>query len=117
MVDQAIPESLRVISQGYYHDLGADLTTLESFTISIPLARRRWRTPTACAVGDGESAWRPAIARVSANYGTRRPVQPERLCTKRRHAVHFVRCERSCFTYNDSCCSSKPSPMFLLERL
>jgi len=106
MVDQAIPrESLRTISQGYYHDLGADLNDLG---VLYDLDPRLGKAPLAYTdlLRCGrmvKGAWRPAIARVSANYGRGGLSNLNELVHEEGHAVHFVAVRaRPAFTYNDS---------------
>jgi hypothetical protein len=106
LVDSAIPrDSLKPISQRYYRDLGADLTELG---VLYDLDPRPGKAPLAytdllrCGrLVDG--VWRPAIARVSANYERGGLSNMNELVHEEGHAVHFVAVRaRPAFAYNDS---------------
>ncbi len=106
LVDQAIPrESLQKISERYYHDLGADLKDLG---ILYDLDPRPGKAPLAYTdlLRCGRMLngfWRPAIARVSANYGRGGLSNMNELVHEEGHAVHFVAVRaRPAFAYNDS---------------
>ncbi len=106
LVDQAIPrESLQKISERYYHDLGADLKDLG---VLYDLDPRPGKAPLAYTdlLRGGRMVngfWRPAIARVSANYGRGGLSNMNELVHEEGHAVHFVAVRaRPAFTYNDS---------------
>jgi hypothetical protein len=105
-VDQAIPrESLQTISERYYHDLGADLRDLG---VLYDLDPRPGKAPLAYTdlLRCGrmvKGVWRPAIARVSANYGRGGLSNMNELVHEEGHAVHFVAVRaRPAFAYNDS---------------
>jgi hypothetical protein len=105
-VDQAIPlEALRKISKLYYHDLGADLSDLG---VLYDLDPRPGKAPLAYTdlLRCGrmvKGVWRPAIARVSANYGRGGLSNMNELVHEEGHAVHFVAVRaRPAFAYNDS---------------
>jgi len=105
-VDQAIPrESLQKISERYYRDLGADL---EDLGILYDLDPRPGKAPLAYTdlLRCGRMmnrAWRPAIARISANYGRGGLSNMNELVHEEGHAVHFVAVRaRPAFAYNDS---------------
>lgn len=106
LVDRAIPrESLQKISERYYHDLGADLKDL---AVVYDLDPRPGKAPLAYTdlvrcrrMMNG--VWRPAIARVSANYGRGGLSNINELVHEEGHAVHFVAVRaRPAFTYPDS---------------
>jgi len=106
LVDGAIPrESLQRISERYYHDLGADLTDLG---VLYDLDPRPGKAPLAYTdlLRCGRmvnGVWRPAIARVSANYGRGGFSNLSELVHEQGHAVHFVAVRaRPAFTYPDS---------------
>ena len=106
LVDHAISrESLRTISQRYYHDLGADL---DGLGVLYDLDPRPGKAPLAYTdlLRCGRmvnGAWRPAIARVSANYGRGGLSNLNELVHEEGHAIHFVAVRaRPAFTYNDS---------------
>jgi oligoendopeptidase F len=105
-VDESISgESLRKISERFYHDLGADLNALG---VLYDLEPRPGKAPLAytdllrCGrMVDG--VWRPAIARISANYGRGGLSNLNELVHEQGHAVHFVAVRaRPAFTYPDS---------------
>jgi hypothetical protein len=106
LLDHAIPrELLQRISERYYHDLGADLQDLG---VLYDLDPRPGKAPLAytdllrCGrmVNGG---WRPAIARVSANYGRGGLSNMNELVHEEGHAVHFVAVRsRPAFTYPGS---------------
>jgi hypothetical protein len=106
MLDPAIPkESLRPISERYYRDLGADL---ESLGVIFDLDPRPGKAPLAYTdlVRAGrkvEGVWRPAIARISANYGRGGLSNLNELVHEEGHAIHFCAVRtRPAFTYPDS---------------
>ena len=106
LLDQAIPrESLQKISERYYHDLGADLKDLG---VLYDLDPRPGKAPLAYTdlLRCGRAVngiWRPAIARVSANYGRGGLSNMNELVHEEGHAVHFVAVRaRPAFTYPDS---------------
>ena len=106
LLDQAIPrESLRTISERYYHDLGADLKTLG---VLYDLDPRPGKAPLAYTdlLRGGRmvnGVWRPAIARISASYGRGGLSNLFELVHEEGHAAHFVAVRaRPAFTYNDS---------------
>ncbi|MGH9546226.1 MAG: M3 family metallopeptidase [Terriglobales bacterium] len=106
LVDRAIPlASLLKISETYYHDLGADLNHLG---VLFDLDPRPGKAPLAYTdlLRCGRmvnGAWRPAIARVSANYARGGLSNMNELVHEEGHAIHFVAVRaRPAFTYNDS---------------
>ncbi len=106
LVDHAIPrESLQKISERYYHDLGTDLTGLG---ILYDLDPRPGKAPLAYTdlLRCGRmvnGVWRPAIARISANYARGGLSNMNELVHEEGHAVHFVAVRaRPAFAYNDS---------------
>ncbi len=106
LLDQAIPrEALQKISERYYRDLGADLKDLG---VLYDLDPRPGKAPLAYTdlVRSGRmvnGVWRPAIARVSANYGRGGLSNMNELVHEEGHAVHFVAVRaRPAFTYPDS---------------
>jgi hypothetical protein len=106
LVDRAIPlESLQKISERYYHDLGADLKDLG---VLYDLEPRPGKAPLAYTdlLRCGRTVngvWRPAIARVSANYSRGGLSNMNELVHEEGHAVHFVAVRtRPAFTYPDS---------------
>jgi Peptidase family M3 len=106
LLDPAIPrESLQAISERYYHDLGADLKDLG---VLYDLDARPGKAPLAYTdlLRSGRmvnGSWRPAIARISANYGRGGLANMNELVHEEGHAVHFVAVRsRPAFTYPDS---------------
>jgi hypothetical protein len=106
LVDSAIPrESLRKISERYYHDLGADLNDLG---VLYDLDMRPGKAPLAYTdlLRCGRmvnGVWRPAIARISASYERGGLSHMNELVHEEGHAVHFVAVRaRPAFAYNDS---------------
>jgi hypothetical protein len=106
LVDPAIPrESLQKISERYYRDLGANL---EDLGILYDLNPRPGKAPLAYTdlLRCGRTmngAWRPAVARISANYGRGGLSNMNELVHEEGHAVHFVAVRaRPAFAYNDS---------------
>ena len=106
LVDSAIPrEALQKISERYYHDLGADLKDLG---VLYDLDPRPGKAPLAYTdlLRCGRmvnGVWRPAIARISANYGRGGLSNMNEFVHEEGHAVHFVAVRaRPAFTYNDS---------------
>ena len=105
-LDKAIPlEHLQKISERYYRDLGADL---QGLGVLYDFDPRPGKAPLAytdllrCGrVVNG--VWRPAIARISANYARGGLSNMNELIHEEGHAVHFLAVRaRPAFTYNDS---------------
>ena len=98
-------KSLQKISERYYHDLGADLKDLG---VLYDLDPRPGKAPLAYTdlLRCGRmvnGVWRPAIARISANYARGGLSNMNELVHEEGHAVHFVAVRaRPAFTYNDS---------------
>ena len=105
-LDEAIPlESLQKISERYYHDLGADLQglgVLYDFEPRLGKAPLAYTDLLRCGrMVNG--VWRPAIARISANYARGGLSNMNELVHEEGHAVHFLAVRaRPAFTYNDS---------------
>ena len=105
-LDQAISlESLQKISERYYHDLGADL---QGLGVLYDFDPRLGKAPLAYTdlLRGGRmvnGVWRPAIARISANYARGGLSNMNELVHEEGHAVHFLAVRaRPAFTYNDS---------------
>jgi oligoendopeptidase F len=105
-LDQAIPlESLKKISERFYHDLGADL---QGLGVLYDFDPRPGKAPLAYTdlLRGGRmmnGVWRPAIARISANYARGGLSNMNELVHEEGHAVHFLAVRaRPAFTYNDS---------------
>ena len=105
-LDEAISlESLQKISERYYHDLGADLQglgVLYDFDPRLGKAPLAYTDLLRCGrMVNG--VWRPAIARISANYARGGLSNMNELVHEEGHAVHFLAVRaRPAFTYNDS---------------
>lgn len=105
-LDEAISlESLQKISERYYRDLGADLQdlgVLYDFEPRLGKAPLAYTDLLRCGrMVNG--VWRPAIARISANYARGGLSNMNELVHEEGHAVHFLAVRtRPAFTYNDS---------------